>query len=419
MHLMICCWSLLLTTIQGSDYEWDYQISQEGGAWDISLVGEPSILISKDITPHPEAETMESNNNIAGVIFQERMFLAWRTAPAHFAGMETRIHIVSSGDGGTTWDMEKTIFFGRDLREPFFLPIDGKLVFSFFEGGTNPVDFEPFGLFRMERVGLGDWTAPELFGHDGEVIWEIVRENGTAFAQSYSGDYSTPGDAQDLGKLNMFLNKSEDGVSWEPVGSEVVYHGGLTELGFNFDLEGNMWGVGRNEDGDESGWGSRTFFASIDNLSNWQFISNESNPWIYESPKMFRHGSELYLVARTDPEGPFWSKDNPVLNTLPAWEHHLWDLVQFSFRQHGTAIWRLDQLTGNLELLVELAGCGDTAFPSIIRMSPHQYLILNYSSPMGACPPNWLEGQVSPNGTLIYSQMIEFVKQDVKHRIKS
>ena len=29
--------------------------------------------------------------------------------------------------------------------------------------------------------------------------------------------------------------------------------GGLTEIGFQFDLEGNLWGVGRNEDGDDSG----------------------------------------------------------------------------------------------------------------------------------------------------------------------
>ena len=120
---------------------------------------------------------MESNNNIAGVVFQDRMYLAWRTAPAHFAGMETKIHIVSSGDGGATWDMEQTIFLGRDLREPFFLPIGHRLVFSFFEGGTNPVDFEPLGLFRMERIRPGEWTAPELFGHEGEVVWEIVTED--------------------------------------------------------------------------------------------------------------------------------------------------------------------------------------------------------------------------------------------------
>jgi hypothetical protein len=29
--------------------------------------------------------------------------------------------------------------------------------------------------------------------------------------------------------------------------------GGISEVGFHFDLEGNLWGVGRNEDGDDSG----------------------------------------------------------------------------------------------------------------------------------------------------------------------
>ena len=148
-----------------------------------------------------------------------------------------RINIVSSGDSGASWDHEATLFFERDLREPFFLSIEGKLIFSFFQGGTNPIDFEPFGLFRMLRLRPGEWTEPELYGHDGEVVWEIVKENGTAFSQSYSGNYSTPGDAQDLGKLDMFLNISSDGFEWSPVGQEIVYHGGLTELGFYFDLE--------------------------------------------------------------------------------------------------------------------------------------------------------------------------------------
>ena len=91
------------------------------------------------------------------------------------------------------------------------LPLSSRVYFFFFEGGVNPIDFEPLGLFRSERLGPGEWTEPELFGHKGEVkdilvlcnplnyhqvVWDIVTENGTACAQSYSGDYSTPGDAQ-------------------------------------------------------------------------------------------------------------------------------------------------------------------------------------------------------------------------------
>jgi hypothetical protein len=42
--------------------------------------------------------------------------------------------------------------------------------------------------------------------------------------------------------------------------------GGISEVGFQFDLEGNLWGVGRNEDGDDSGKNSTqnvAFFTFI------------------------------------------------------------------------------------------------------------------------------------------------------------
>ena len=45
---------------------------------------------SREQSPHPAAENMESNNNIAGILHQDRLYLAWRTAPLHFAGRDTR-----------------------------------------------------------------------------------------------------------------------------------------------------------------------------------------------------------------------------------------------------------------------------------------------------------------------------------------
>lgn len=35
------------------------------------------------------------------------------------------------------------------------------------------------------------------------------------------------------------------------------------------------------------------------------FYDNKSDPYIIESPRMFRHGDDLYLVGRTDPTGQF------------------------------------------------------------------------------------------------------------------
>ena len=79
-----------------------------------------------------------------------------------------RIHIISS-QNYQDWEHEETLYFETDLREPMFLSIDDKLFFSFFQGGVNPVDFEPLGLFRMEMLDVGVWTEPQLYGHQVRV----------------------------------------------------------------------------------------------------------------------------------------------------------------------------------------------------------------------------------------------------------
>jgi hypothetical protein len=47
-----------------------------------------------------------------------------------------------------------------------------------------------------------------LWGHEGEVVWDIVKENGTLYSFSYSGNYSIVGDHQDLGQLSLYFNRS-------------------------------------------------------------------------------------------------------------------------------------------------------------------------------------------------------------------
>ena len=102
------------------------------------------------------------------------------------------------------------------------------------------------------------------------------------------------------------------------------------QVGWATDLDGVLYGVGRNEDGDDSGWGSRVLKFDPRTMPRPEWIGNASNPEIFESPRMFRHEQDLYLVARTDPNGPFMS-DNPL--NLPPTLHHLYDLA--SYRKEG------------------------------------------------------------------------------------
>ena len=61
--------------------------------------------------------------------------------------------------------------------------------------------------------------------------------------------------------------------------------------------------------------------------------------------------------------------------------------------------------------MLDLPGCGDTAFPGFIRTGANTYIIVNYSSPWDICDDwSWIRGQISKEGTLIYMVEIEFIE---------
>ena len=83
---------------------------------------------------------------------------------------------------------------------------------------------------------------------------------------------------------------------------------------------------------------------------------------------------------------------------------------QFEFTlSHGTGLWKLNQNEGKLDFVMELPGCGDTAFASWVRLSEHKFLVANYTSPISRCEDwSWLQGQISPLGTGIYFVVLDF-----------
>jgi len=317
----------------------------------------------------------------------------------------TMIYIISSIDSGNSWDFEHQIYLESDLREPFFIEMNGILIFSFFQAGIDPLAFEPKYLLRIFRKGFQSWTEPEVWGHSGEIAWQLRAINNTAWATSYSGDHYGP-----TGNITVYFNYTNDGINWKPVNSEIpeVYVGGVSEVGWQFDLNGNFWGVLRNEDGDSSGWGSRVAYADSEDLGNWQlFPTNGSNPWIFESPRMFRHGSDLYLIARNDINGPY----DLGYTDLGFDEQKYIYLGEYSLREHTTSLYYIDQISKSVVWIMNIPGDGDTAFPSILRIGTHRYLIANYSSPLNHPDWSWIEGQISSEGTQIYFIELQFIAE--------
>ncbi|MBC7692104.1 MAG: hypothetical protein H7222_10065 [Methylotenera sp.] len=354
-----------------------------------------------------------SQNNIALEYFHSRFYVAFRNSRNHFASDEARIIVVSSEElpsrtRSIHWKLEQIVFMKTDLREPYFLitPSD-QLVLSFFQGGVKTTKFEPQHIFRIAKAGSeadGDaWSAPEVWGDPHEIAWEMKERSGKFWMTSYIGNhYGT----QKAG-LDVRFKESTDGFHWtsldpaNPDGN--VYHGGVSEVGFEFDDAGNLWGVGRNEDGDDTGFGAQLYFADKDHLGTWSALS-KSDPKRYDSPRMFKHGSELYLVARRDTGKAFGLLDRHLPYLARKWI----SLARYSLRPKRTALYHINQTTHAVEWLMDLPSAGDNAFPSIVKMSDDRYLVANYTSPLKYTHWSWITGQVSPKGTQVYWLELNF-----------
>ena len=114
-----------------------------------------------------EVVPQAANNNLDIVMHGGRMFLAFRTAPSHFASSETILYVVSTTDE-QTWRYEGQLSMNTDLREPRFLSWDDRLFLYFAELGDNIADFEAKGVqvlgITCDRAfSLAAWKADQGF----------------------------------------------------------------------------------------------------------------------------------------------------------------------------------------------------------------------------------------------------------------
>ncbi len=356
-----------------------------GVAW-VPSVSEPTWIVPGEGLPvQPQA----ANNNVAIALAGGRTFVAWRSAPTHFASAETELHVMSSATGGAPWDHEATFAVGADVREPAFLVRDGVLSLSFFEAGSNPFAFEPHAVWRAERCGLGQWTA-ETISEGEKVPWDVKVRAGLALRTAYSGDHY--GD----GKLSMHLETSVDqGRSWAPLGADPVSMGGDSEAAFEIARDGSLWAVTRNEDGDTTGKGSKVCTAPADDWSAWT-CPTVSDPERYDSPELLRHGNDLYLLARRDVGGPYGQDEG---------------MAPYSSRPKRSALYRIDPDTRAVVWVQDIPGVGDTSFPSAWRTGEHAWTFANYTSPLDDPDRSWLAAQTSPDGTQLYLAELTFAPE--------
>lgn len=357
----------------------------------------PSAALPSDVRPQ------RSNNNVSINPFGGRLYMAFRTGPTHFASKRTGMYLVSTSDAAT-WRKELEFFEGRDFREPYLINVGPRQHFYSFAAGTKMTAFEPQYIDLRTMDSTGQWTGPEKVLTKGEVHWEMKHRIGRLWLSSYRGShYAVRGEA----KVDLMLKHSTDGRTWQAMGdSGRVYRGGVSETTFEFDAEGNLWAVTRNEDGDATGFGSHVVFAPRDSLGTWQFPT-DTDPHCYMSPHMLRHGNELYLIARRQlgrkPFGKASRKRSMAHQRIANW-------VGFSLTPKTTALYRIDRKNRKVVHVMDLPGAGDTAFPSIVRLGRDRFVIANYSSPTHRRKRrSWLSGQLNRTG--IYLILLEFERE--------
>lgn len=346
-----------------------------------------------------DAPLLRANNNLDVLESGGSRYLAVRTSLVHFASPLTRIVVLRSDDDGVTWSTETVVDRRRDLREPRFLELDGRVLLYFFEAGVNPLAFEPGRVLAVERRATGDWTEPVVVSPDDSVVWRTRTIDGVPYMVRYRGG----GDSYSAGEaaMEVELLTTDDGYDWQPLDADrpVVHVGGAGETDFTIDDDGRLWAIMRNEAGERGRFGSLICQAPPDDLSNWSCVDD---PRKFDSPLVFSHRGEVWLLARrqvaNDGRYDLGARWLPRDAQLLAYQAAYWVTPK------RLSLWKLDTERAQVDWVADLPSRGDTAFPAIVWTGPDDLVVYNYSSPPGDDGMAWVQGQLGP--TNIYATPI-------------
>ena len=381
------------------------------GAWSPVLAPATQVVpgpgLPAGLVPQP------ANNNLDVVEHEGALFLAFRTAPDHFASAEAQLHVLRSDDDGQSFVLEQTIHRGTDLREPRLLSTNGLLTLHFALLGDDPLAFEPQGTEAMRRDVDGRWSdagpifggSPSGVGGDTFIPWRTRLLDGAPMMIGYTGggviyDFSTGAGATTV----QWLGQGADGA-WVPwLGDDpVVLSGGVSETDLAIDGSGRVVAVGRNEAGDADGFGSKVCVAAAGAPMDWTCAPDLRR---FDSPLVFAHEGEIWLVGRrnlNDQDGAFdLGRDDLDANTQAlTYGVDYWNWPK------RCSLWRVDPDALTVTWAADLDSRGDTCFPSLRWRGPHTLDLWNYSSPIEGPDLTWLEGQTGE--TRIYVQRLELV----------
>ena len=368
-----------------------------GSGVEVTL-GELETVVPSSTLP-PSIVPQVSNNNLDVIEHSDgRLYFAFRTGPSHFASDAVQMFVLSSIDGGQSWEEELILDLDTDLREPRFLSHDDRLILHYAVLGTSPVDFEPEGTMRVIKDASG-WTEAEWVFEDGFIPWRTRLMDGVPIMIGYTGGddiYDQSGDA--LPQLQVRWLQSDDGLNWT---GDTVWTGGGSETDFTL-TDDALVAVIRNEAGDEEGFGSKICRASLDTPTEWTCIHDCRK---FDSPLMFSHAGHAWLIARRNvtEDGCF------DLGLDPETHSHSERFLNYTGRYWQApkrcTLWHVEPEELSVSAVLDLPSAGDTCFPSILG-EDGDFEVWNYTSDPDVPELGWLDGQQGP--TMITRQDLNF-----------
>lgn len=314
------------------------------------------------------------NENTDLTVFEGATYLVHRTANSQILGPNSSLRVSRSDDRGQTWNLLAVIpaLDGRDLRDPSFYEIDGKLALKALTRlpviSLRDADVDTIAVRTVSSDGGRTWSP---LAPIGPPTWSFWRIRDDASGVHYTAAYED-------GDRSVRLFSSVDGTSWTP-GAQIYGEAADTPLETElvFTPSGKLLALVRVDGNDVELFGNagrlRTKVCwAAPPFARWD-CSRELAGVRLDGPVAFFHGARLFVVAR---------------------KH----LIEPQARKR-TALYELigDLDGGDLSIVErgELPSAGDTAYAGVAPIGGDRYLVTWYSSRV-ARDDSWLVGAFGP-----------------------
>lgn len=340
------------------------------------------------LVPGPAAarvDCLPANNNLDLVRFDGRVWLAWRTAPTHFASRHARLEVSSAPGIDGPWRHEGTVALGADGREPRWTVDGSRLHLWFMELGTDPRRFQPRGVHRatVEAGGDGDGLGPPRRVLDADTVpWRIRRLRGRWALIGYRGAekmYSArPADP------TVEVWWSDDLESWDP---PVDLHPGGTECELVELPDGRLLGLTRNEGPSRRG-SDLLVGPELDDLAVTPIARK------LDSPHLFLWDGVPHVLARR--QLAFGGRYDLVPRRTPGSLAIRVDQLVWWLTRKRSTLYRIDVDRPAVIPVIDLPSRGDTAFAAVLPEPDGTVLVADYTSPASGGDVMWMRGQRRP-----------------------